>query len=387
MPGIYPTNNGLGFAPYLLLHLNEVAKGNAPAKKITPPGFLRALLENTEAPDVINAGIDDGNGHIRAMQIKYRNRLPAGQTVTTDDCNIDNVPVYKEASVNLSLFRKIGFYIDDATMSKYLAEATSVANINTAGQVEGFKSTTTFMQEFLDRLMEMLNGVFTDIDSDLVNKQAANFGVNVVAGNNNARTINILLDATKNNLAAGMTEILTEWQMNENEGPMIMFGNGLMHNYVLQNEIAKKGTDFNGVDTTEFEKLYKWYWDNATTTALGANQVGIIARNAVHLVTRARFKGAFAGFKGGSIFFTMTPPGVDSLGNALPRLELDCQLKYIDCPTTLQGPGGYAASFNRGWVLYVSKSYDLFNIPSDAFDPTDRLFGNNGTYRYSITNV
>ncbi|HET6255864.1 MAG TPA: hypothetical protein VFE32_17435 [Puia sp.] len=385
MPGIYPTNNGLGFAPYLLTQLTEVAKGNAPSKKITPPGFLRALLENTEAPNIINEGIDDGTGHIRAMQIKYRNRLPQGQTITTDDCNIDNVPVYKEASVNLSLFRKIGFYIDDATMSKYLAEATSVAKVNTAGQVEGFKSTTTFMQEFFDRLMEMLNGVFHDINADLTQKLAANFGVNPQSGNNNAVSVNILLDATKNNLASGMTELLTQWKENENAGPMLMVGNGIMHNYVLQ-QLAKGGNDFIGIDTAAFEKLYKWYWDSSTVNAFGANEIALFAADAVQFVTRARYKGFAAGFKGGSIFFTMTPPGEDSLGNALPRLELDCQLKYIDCPTQLQGPGGYAQTFNRGWALYVSKAYDLFNIPGDAYDPTDRLYGSNGTFRYLITN-
>lgn len=386
MPGIYPTNNGQGFAPYLLLHLNEVAKGNAPAKKITPPGFLRALLENTSKPDVINEGIDDGTGHIRAMQIKYRQRMPSGKTVTSDDCNIDQVPVYAEASVNLSLFRKIGFFIDDNTMAKYMQEATSVATISTAGQVEGFKNTTTFMQDFLDRLLEMLNGIYADIDSDLVTKAAANFGVNVASGNNNAVAVNILLDATKNNLTSGITKILTDWKENENTGPMIMFGNGLMHNYVLQ-QLAKNGTDFNGLDTTAFENLYKWYWDTNTVGALGANQVGIFASDALHFVTRTRFKGFASGFKGGSIFFTMTPPGADSLGNALPQIELDCQLKYIDCPTTLIGPGGYSGNYNRGWALYLSKSYDLFNIPADAYAVGDRLFGNNGTYRYTISNT
>jgi hypothetical protein len=386
MPGIYPTNNAQGFAPYLLLHLNEVAKGNAPAKKITPPGFLRALLENTSAPEVINQGIDTGDGHIRAMQIKYRNRLPGGKTVTTDDCNIDNVPVYAEASVNLASFRKIGFYIDDATLSKYMTEATSVAAIGTAGQVEGFKSTTTFMQEFLDRLLELLNGLYTDIDTDLVTKQAAAFGRNVATGSNAAIAVNMLLDATKNNLSAGLTYLLTNWKENENSGPMIMFGNGLMHNYVLQ-QMAKAGPDFTGVDTTSFESLYKWYWDINTVGAFGANQIGVFAQDAVQFVTRARYKGAFSGFKGGSIFFTMIPPGVDSLGNALPRIELDCQLKYIDCPTSIVGPDGYAHTYNRGWVLYLSKSFDLFNIPADAYDPTDRLYQNNGTYRFQISNT
>ena len=386
MPGIYPTNNGQGFAPYLLLHLNEVAKGNAPAKKITPPGFLRALLENTSAPDVINQGIDNGTGHIQAMQIRYRQRMPSGKTVTTDDCNIDQIPVYAETSVNLSLFRKIGFFIDDATMAKYMQEATNVANINTAGQVEGFKNTTSFMQEFLDRLLEMLNGLYADMDSDLVTKQAANFGVNVASGNNNAVTVNILLDATKNNLTTGMTKMLTDWKENENNGPMIMFGNGLMHNYVLQ-QIAKDGPDFTGLDSTAFEKLYKWYWDTNTVGAMGQNQVGVFSPDSVHFVTRTRYKGFASGFKGGSIFFTMTPPGVDSLGNALPQIELDCQLKYIDCPTTVVGPNGYSTNVQRGWVLYLSKSYDLFNIPTDAYAATDRLSGNNGTYRYTITNA
>jgi hypothetical protein len=183
-----------------------------------------------------------------------------------------------------------------------------------------------------------------------------------------------------------MTYLLTNWKENENSGPMIMFGNGLMHNYVLQ-QLAKAGPDFTGVDTTSFESLYKWYWDINTVGGMGANQIGVFAQDSVHFVTRARYKGAFAGFKGGSVFFTMTPPGIDSLGNALPRIELDCQLKYIDCPTSITGPDGYAHTYNRGWVLYLSKSFDLFNIPADAYDPADRLYHNNGTYRFQISNT
>ena len=45
----------LGYAPYLLRHIREVAKGNTPSEKITSPGYMLYLAQSGASPNVVNA--------------------------------------------------------------------------------------------------------------------------------------------------------------------------------------------------------------------------------------------------------------------------------------------------------------------------------------------
>jgi len=62
-------------------------------------------------------------------------------------------------------------------------------------------------------------------------------------------------------------------------------------------------------------------------------------------------------------------------------------LKYIDCPTELvEAYTGEPVTAERGWALYISKQMGVFQIPGDAYQTTDRLYGVNGSLLYTISN-
>jgi hypothetical protein len=69
----------------------------------------------------------------------------------------------------------------------------------------------------------------------------------------------------------------------------------------------------------------------------------------------------------------------------LGMLNIDFQLKEIDCPqeTTV---GYEETTLGAGYSLIMSKRFALWQVPSDAYQSTDRLTGNNGSLRYTATN-
>lgn len=126
-------------------------------------------------------------------------------------------------------------------------------------------------------------------------------------------------------------------------------------------------------------------WNDAySRSAWGANQFGVFAENSLGLIEVDRYVGSFAGLKGGSAFFTMPIPiAVSGVADELGSINIDCQMKYVDCPTEVSDGAGGTKKINRGWVLYISKSFGLFNMPTDMYKSSDRLSGNNGTLRYT----
>ena len=170
-----------------------------------------------------------------------------------------------------------------------------------------------------------------------------------------------------------------------NLGNSVIVGNGLIANYYLQNNAGAVSTAQNGVNQSQLA-LPKFYHDFDTTSGWGANQFGIFEKNSVQLIDINRYTGFKAGVKGGDFFGSLTVPVVDAQGNMFP-FTFDIQLTYIKCPTELViGGYGDAVTVNRGWALIISKSFDSFNIPSDAYHADDRLYNNNGTLRYAATN-
>lgn len=370
----------LGYAPYLLRHIREVAKGNTPSEKITSPGYMLYLAQSGASPNVVNEGEDRPDGTHQDMKIKYRNRPLEDHIQDEDNCEIDGVPVYKEATVSLNYFSKYAFFLDDREIAKYMADAVQTTQ-------QG-KPATSMMQEHLGALQEMLNAFYGKMDTNLLTKQSTNFGMNIVEGNNAATTVNIAQDATINDLEDGLTKILADLIENELTGTPWIVGSGLFNNFDLQQFL--KVANQAGIDTSRFLTKYRFLYDRRANAVWGANQIGVFAPGAVKPLYRTKYEGNFAGLKGNSLFFTMTPAVTDSLGNLLNHdlFKLDVQMKFIDCPQeiTVNAYGG-TQSVNRGWYLIFSKQYDQFNIPSDAYAAADDLYQVNGTLRYTISNT
>jgi hypothetical protein len=159
-----------------------------------------------------------------------------------------------------------------------------------------------------------------------------------------------------------------------------LVGSGLLNNWFLKQ----------GYDAKPAPAMPKFYFDPYAQTAWGANQFGLFQRDAVQFINICRFRGAAkSGRFGTSNFGTIKWPVVDSFGGTgLSDLEFDFQAREIDCPTDdMIIGGGDPEAVGRGLVFDLMCSYQTVNIPADAYESTDRLYGTNGTFRYVMTNA
>lgn len=369
-----------GFMPYLLEQSKAAFNTASAQEKITPYGFLDYLLSNAQ-PNILSNGVDDGSGHTRDVRLKYQKRVPAGRSVTTDDCEINAIPSYSEANVTLSYFRKLSMFIPDNTIAQYNKEASQIIN---AGAPP-----SAIMREIWESIIRQAGGLLADVNGDLCAKLASGIGVNAATGAATAQTINFLLDGNSNNLAQGMTKIMRDAQVNEMSiQNASIVGDGLISNYYMQQQA--KGVDGAGLNTSSLA-MPKFYWDPKFQGAFGVNRFVMLEKNAVQLIKRCKYRGAFGGDKGISQFGTITLPIVDSMGNGTLRMwEFDYQLKYNDCPqetdVSIYGYGGSTYTTDRGWILTLSNYYDIFLQPSTAYETDDRLYQNNGTLLFLAAN-
>lgn len=363
-----------GFCPAALTHINTLTECASPMVKVTPSGFLKMLLDKRQTADVTSFK-DDGMGHVKDVSFKYAPRLLDTQTDTAASCDPNLQSAWSEASIpDPTLFRQIGIYIDAADMSKYCADASATVMVG--------KEPTRFMNEFIDQVKRMANALIVAIDKDLLTKQLANFGRNARTGSNAAATLNFPLDATVNNLAQGIALLLSDMSVNEACNDYSIVGSGLFNNFDKQQFL--KGLASNGVDTSKWND-YTFYHDINASTVWGANQIGVFENKAVQLIDINK-NNLFTGMDtGASQLFSMTLP-LECCAGGYDSLTFDAQLKFIDCPTEVN-IGGVPTTKNKGWVLTLGKAFDLWNIPAAAYQATDRLYLNNGTYRYAVTNT
>lgn len=365
-----------GFCPAILTHINTVTECASPMKKVTPSGFFKMLLDNKQVADVTSFK-DDGMGHVRDVNIKFAPRFLDTQTNTTLSCDPVVQSGWLETSIaDPTLYREFGIYIDSADMAKYCADASATV------MAAGSKEPTKFMNEFMEQITRAANALIVAIDKDLLTKQLANFGRNARTGSNAAAALNFPLSTTTNDLTQGILTLLNDMSVNEACNDYKIVGSGLFNNFDKQQFM--KCCAQNGVDTSRWNN-YQFYFDINAQGVWGANQIGVFEDRAVQLIDINK-NNLFTGMKtGSSELFTMTLP-LDCCAGGYEGLTFDAQLKFIDCPTTVN-IGGVPTTKNRGWVLMLGKAFDLWNIPANAYQATDRLFQNNGTYRYTVSNV
>jgi len=370
-----------GLETHILLQAQSVFQGAYAGKKVTPPGYLRYLLENSNN-NIIQKGIDDGSGHIRDVKFRYKPRLKTGLSSTSDNCDIDVIPSRLEATIPTTQHRKYAFQIPDDLISKYNKEASQLVSVGGEG-TQTLKSVGMVMDEFWDTLMHFANGLIGDINIDLLALKAASFGTNSTTGTNAVKTVNFPLSTATNNLSQGMTMVMNDAMANLFDlSNSVIIGGGLINNYYLQQ--PAKSADQSGLNTTQLA-LPKYYYDPYTQTNWGANQFGIFDKGTTQLVIVKRYAGYKAGDRLTSIFGWFPLPVVDSLGNVI-AYPLDFQIKYVDCPTQMP-VGGVDTLVDRGYYIILSSSFAPFDIPADAYMAGDAMFGNNGTLRYVATNA
>lgn len=368
-----------GFCPAVLTHVNDVAEGNAPGRKMHIAGFLAALFccQNSTVSPINTEQFDQGQ--VRTLTVKYSRRPLVSDVSSTDDCSIDRIPGYGEWQVPSTGFKKHSFYISDDTMSKYCADAVATQTVG--------RPPTSVMREIYDRIVESVNVIMKAINQDLVTKMATQFGVNVTTGQSNGKVINVNEDGNKIILDNGIVDLMRDLQENEICDAPCMVGGGLWAAWEAAQ--ALQCCSAAGMDMSKMA-LPKLFFDKDTQNIWGPNTAAILAPGSVKFIGRNQYVGPYAGQRGTS-FFTTLPMPVNEFGcnldDCLRDLVFDMQLKYIDCATQVTGPGGGTITVNRGWLVIISKRYALWVQPADAYLPGDELYDTNGTLKYYLTNT
>lgn len=368
-----------GFVPYLLMQSKDIFQNATPSEKLTPPGYLKYLLSNN-IPNIVSKGKDDGSGHVRSVKFHYATRLPAGRSSEDDDCKPNIMPERNEAEITTSFFRKFGIFFENDRIAQYEKEASQSIALG--------QPSTTLMREMYDTVIRAANGLFADINMDLLTAQSTNFGINVVTASAAAQSVNFPLSTATNPLTSGMTKVMSDAMMNEmNIQNCAIVGSGLINNYYMQQ--PAKSADQSGLNTSGLA-LPKFFFDPYAQTYWGANKYALFEKNAVQLVNVNRFSGFKGGDMGVAQFGTLTLPVIDFLGDGiLGKFTFDYQKEFIKCPQDLEVlgyPVTSTESVGRGWLLTLMASYDQFNIQSDAYEVDDRLSGNNGSLYFTAAN-
>ncbi len=358
--------NLIGFVNALLINIGIIAGLNDPQYKVTPVGFLNMLMENPATTQISNIS-QLQNGFDREIKVRYLQRGLESSVTDKDDCDTPIGAAWKETAIGPPSYSKIGLFIPDSDFRKYQEEAARTVSVG--------NPSAPLMLGLYNLMLTQIQAMLQKIDGNLVSAQATKFGVNVVKGDNAASNVNF---STTISQTDGITKLLSDFTANEMVGIPILVGNGAVNNWQLAQGM-KVGVDDGGFGASKL----KYYNDFKTATLWGANHFGVFSQGAVGLVDYNKNTGAFAGEKGGSVFFTMPIP-VQLANGALTTFKLDAQLKYEDCPIFDESGAKVA---DRGWKLILSKYYGLFNLPNDIFATGDRLAGVNGSFHYIGANV
>lgn len=370
----------LGFASSLLQHLKVLLESNYAGTKITPTGFMKALVENNPSLRISSVNGDSieglkrstASGHIRDVRLKYLPRITPDQISDYDNCENDFGFQYSETELRTPLFSKAGFQLEWGFVERYKEEASRLVSLGSTPDV-------VVLNEMVEQIMHTVNGLVANMDGKLLTSVV--WGINASTGLNTAKTININKDGSVFDLSDGVTEILHDASVNEIIGSPIIVGSGLMNKY----EIAKAATGVNGGGLNRsLQSGYDWYYDRPSEFVWGTDHVGVFAKGTVGLVDIDRYIAWKTGRHGTSEFAQITLP-IETTDGTPQTMTFNLQIRELDCPA--EAFDGYETrSMGRGYQILISKNFGLFQAPIDQYSATDQLAGNNGALLYNVTN-
>lgn len=375
-----------GFCEAILLHLDTIAGKNYPGKKVTTPGFTQMLLDQPIAYTPIQEGYM--GGQTRAVNIKYNVRGTMAQVSTTDTCAVDVQPLFKETTATVDNFVSCGIWIPDSQTRQYCEDAVRTVAVGLPP--------TQLMVQTVDFMLAQMNSLYQKQENVLTTAMASTFGAHVATGNSTAVAVNIEQDGNVNNLTAGVLKMLVDAEANEFCGTPKFVGSlgGLMHSYDIQNKYRGLAAGV-GIDNAALvnNAAFKFFASGQTSSAWGAQHVGMFSDDSAHYLEYLQNVGSWAGNRGNSTFTTIVDPRVQCWSPmGMSNVRWDMQVRYADCPEDVANfiSSGYKnvnSISGRGYLVRIYKYYDLFVTPTDAYDGADRLAGSNGTLRYSLTNT
>lgn len=370
---------GQGWEPYILAGVDKIIGVNNTAyMKIDNYGVLNMLKSQTPS-QYTELNRPGSQGQVNTVQMKYLQPFIEANVMNTDNCTQTNQTAWRETSVTANMTSAMAVYIEDQLLSHYQDAAVAMTGLGGTPDMQ-------VVSEFITQLSSAANAIWANMNRQLSAKLYANIGVNRVTGNNSAQAVNVNIDTNKLPLNDGITKIQTDFQTNLMYGRPWVIGSGNMQGYF--NQQRAKGIAQNGLNTRIEAADMDFYFDIQSSSLLGANQIVVGAPDSCKLVETFKFKGFRAGYKGTSYFGTVKLP-YQATPNLVEMVEFDFQAKYFDCPgNTFQDYYyGQAITVNRGWNIILSKTYDLFQVPSDAYRAADPMYGNNGTLRYVVSNT
>ena len=353
--------NLIGFVQALLKNIAVITGANDPQMKVTPTGFLQMLLDHGANTQVVNAEALR-IGAERTIKVRYMQRGLESDVTDIDDCSTTIVPAWQESTIERTDFSKIGIQIDDAMMRKLQNEALNVVSVG--------QQPSPMYLALWETMRVKLNGLVQKINANLLISQNTAWGVNAAYGTHNPQTLQF---GGKMSMSNGIVKLVLDAQANEISDQVVIVGNGIVNAFQTMNNM-KTGIDAQGYPKAQF----RVYNDFRSVPIWGANHFGVFAKGMSAFVDFNKNVGTFGGERGNSIFFTIPIP-MDVNNGDISKLVLDAQLKYNDCPD-VDVDGNIIA--DRGWNLFLSKYYGLWNAPGDMFATGDRLAGFNGSLHY-----
>lgn len=367
-----------GLAPKVQQHLKTLIGANDPSTKITPAGFLKLVVDKSpslQIPEHEKIKLNNSQGHVKNIELWNYSRFNPSQVATSITCDEGTVPTRK--SFFLEAAEKVALTVNlpDNFLEQYMEDATRLVQYGGAP--------TPLMQEFVQILLSMANGLVGKIDQTLLSKVV--FGTNVTTGVNTAKTININKNATVFDLQEGLATIIADARENEIVGNVNIVGGGLLNQYEARKAIASASQ--NGQNIAALGG-YNFYYDPLAGNAFGgANNIGVFADGTIGFIDLNKLVGFKQRNLGTYQAFQIQLP-IESASGVISTIWFDVTLRFKDCPETiLDSCDGYTErDMDAGWRMTVSKTYGLFQQPANQYCTGDRLAGNNGALLYALTN-
>jgi hypothetical protein len=371
---------GNGYVGALLKHMAVLLRNNNPTRKITAPGLLGATLARgaVARPEI---ELTDPAGHYRDIRLKFQKRTTAADTSNSASCDINLVPQYSEVNIDSFQTREIGYHIDMRTIARYEREASQMVRAGGAP--------TAFMQEHLETLLNVIPGLVSAINTDLLSSVA--WGVNAVTGTNAATTVNFNNDTNINLFSEGWTKVLNDYAFNEGFDTPVIVGGGLVNAAAIQSQFSQAVAQ-SALNNAAFSGAFDYHFDIQSQTTWGNNQFAVLQPGTFGLVEKDDYRGDFGYTTGPDTYFNMSiPVQLPGSGEVFRLMPFDFHLKHVNCPrevdTNYDQTYGDTRTINEGFSLIIRKNFALWQMPNTMFKTGDRLAGQNGAFRYTATNA
>jgi hypothetical protein len=310
------------------------------------------LLSDTNRRGVLQNAISVGGGHKRTVELTYFPRVEATSTSATPDCT--PTTSITECSTTYEIDTTVG---------------TSNNMTLDLRKLEKGCATDEFYYSKL--LMQLFDSVYRKMNITNATQLAALVGNHASTGTSAA--VNVTTTASGNYSNDFVQRILFEMAESEiaEVKPVAISGSQKVWNYKNASEFASAVDGLN-IDVKDYTASYGfpilYDRDINTSGAFAADEFPVIVPGAVQLLTFNRF-------------------AEDSNSVAVIDLGLYKQGTVVDPRTGVRFD--YVADYNKceglAWDIWVGLSHKLVGMPTDMFNPSDRMEG--VTYVYNFKAV